>query len=138
MTRKRDDDDFEDTSKLSPHKDNKAATTKKLPMPQYWRQTVGDAVERRGGIARVAYSLFNKHLTELRQRNSDDEIRRGFRLFAREVVDGTVDVVGKTAWLVFMGRRERWVYNAAPKKITFNNDPRPRMRLGATDEEPPG
>ena len=112
--------------------------TRKLPMPRYWRQTVDDAVEARGGIPRVAPSLFNKHLAILRDKYSDDEIRRGFRLFAKDVRSGTVDVNGKTAWFVFFGRRERWCYKVEPKKMQFNDRPQQRMRLGARKEEPPG
>ena len=112
--------------------------TRKLPLPKYWRQVVDEAVEARGGIARMAPSLFNKHVTEMLQRYSDEEIRRGFRLFAKDVRDGTVDVQGKTAWLVFFGRRERWCYKAEQRKLQFNDHPQPRMRLGATKEEPPG
>lgn len=79
-------------------------------MLRQWHQIVDDAVEEHNGDPNISYSVFNKHIRELREEGfTDPVIRGGFIRFAEQVRAQTIDVRGKPAWLVFWSRRRRLV-----------------------------
>jgi len=87
-------------------------------MLRQWYNIVGEAVEEHGGILTVGYPVFNKHIRELREFHSDEEILAGFERFAGLVGRGKIQVRSKPAWLVFYGRRATLVRRAVvPKKL---------------------
>ncbi len=85
------------------------ASAPRRSMYDHWREIVTEAVEANGGVVRIAPSLFQRHLTTLLESYDHKTIRSGFRRFAELVRTGKVDVRDKTAWFVFMNRREQFV-----------------------------
>ena len=82
-------------------------------MMRQWYNIVGETVEEHGGILTVGYPVFNKHVREMREHHTDEEILAGFERFADLVGRGKIQVRGKPAWLVFYGRRATLVRSAA-------------------------
>jgi hypothetical protein len=100
-----------------------------MTMYDHWREIVYDAVDAKGGIVRMGPSIFNKHMSILRERYEVTAIRDGFRRFAALVESGKVDVRGKSAWFVFFGRYERFIPQFKPAESIADVERKPVKTL---------
>ena len=105
-------------------------------MYDHWRDIVTEAVEERGGIVRIGPTVFNKHVSLLRDDYDPKTIRDGFRRFAEMVRAGKIDVRGKPAWFVFYGRRETFIRIVAPPKKLTEVERKPAFKLSDVERKP--
>lgn len=107
-----------------------------MRLTDYWYTYTHDVVTEHGGITSVSRPMMRKHLVELRQQYSVDDIRTGFHRFAEMIRQGKVDVRRKPAWLVFYGQRQRFIRpvmdrgvsisDARPPTVDWSKVPQPR------------
>ena len=105
-------------------------------MYDHWRDIVTEAVEERGGIVRIGPTVFNKHVSLLRDDYDVKTIRDGFRRFAEMVRAGKIDVRGKPAWFVFYGRRETFIRVVGPVKTLGEMERKPMRTLADAERKP--